>query len=155
LDDDSYLTKEAALYNLWTNFPQERAVYLEKTKDIIGFQDKNIRALWLALAIVTENYRDTKKQHFYNELSSYTSTDYSFEIRKNAFQYLFGLQLFTDKNLTDLVQACLHPNWRFASFSRELLDELLKDTAYKNRFQNLEKQLSEAAWEWFVKKLGS
>lgn len=155
LNDDSYLTQEAALYNLWTNFPQEAAVYLEKTKDIIGFQDKNIRTLWLALALLTENYRDTEKQHFYNELNSYTSINYSFEIRKNAFQYLFGLQLFTDKNLADLVQACLHPNWRFASFSRELLDELLKDAVYKNRFQSLEKQLDKAGWEWLVRKLGN
>jgi aminopeptidase N len=37
LDDKSYQTQEIALFYLWNNFPEQRLVYLEKSKDWIGF----------------------------------------------------------------------------------------------------------------------
>jgi aminopeptidase N len=36
LDDKSYQTQEIALFYLWNNFPEQRLVYLEKSKDWIG-----------------------------------------------------------------------------------------------------------------------
>src|SRR5690606_27062552 len=56
LNDDSYVTLESALYQTWTQFPEKRMEYLNKTKDVEGFQNKNIRQLWLALALITEGY---------------------------------------------------------------------------------------------------
>ncbi len=54
LNDDSYVTLETSLYQLWMQFPEKRTAYLNQTKGIEGFQNKNIRQLWLALALITE-----------------------------------------------------------------------------------------------------
>ena len=51
LEDASYVTQEAALYNLWTQFPDRRSYYLDKMEGVDGFQNKNIRQLWLVLAL--------------------------------------------------------------------------------------------------------
>jgi aminopeptidase N len=53
LDDKSYQTQELALYNLWNNFPEQRIQYLDKSKNWIGFNDYNLRTLWLTLALDT------------------------------------------------------------------------------------------------------
>src|SRR5690606_11415416 len=58
LHDDSYATIETALYQLWSQFPGKRTQYLNETKGIEGFQNKNIRQLWLALALITEGYEN-------------------------------------------------------------------------------------------------
>ena len=42
LEDKSYVTIENALVNLWVNFPDDRSKYLDKTKNIIGFNNKNV-----------------------------------------------------------------------------------------------------------------
>ena len=56
LNDKSYQTQEIALYNLWNNFPENSFNYLDLSKDWIGFNDYNLRTLWLSLALSTENY---------------------------------------------------------------------------------------------------
>ncbi|HET8804030.1 MAG TPA: M1 family metallopeptidase, partial [Aequorivita sp.] len=81
LKDDSYVTIETALYQLWSQFPEKRTEYLNKTKGIEGFQNKNIRQLWLALALFTEGFENAEKENYLTELKNYTSADYSFEIR--------------------------------------------------------------------------
>lgn len=153
LDDDSYVTQEAALYFLWLNFPDDHNVYLNKMDGVMGFQDKNIRQLWLTLAIVTDGFQNENKQVFFNELSNYASPKFSFEIRQNAFQFLVGLDGFTNQNLKYLIDACLHPNCRFASSSREILDELLKTEATKLQLLEIKKELPEPQQEWLEGKL--
>src|SRR5690606_30717783 len=54
LADGSYTTMETALYKLWRDFPGHRAGYLDSTKGTIGFPNKNLRLLWLLLAVATE-----------------------------------------------------------------------------------------------------
>ncbi|MCR9183622.1 MAG: hypothetical protein NXH73_11910 [Flavobacteriaceae bacterium] len=152
LDDASYLTQEAALYYLWLNFPKDRAGYLDKMDGIIGFQDKNIRQLWLTLALVTEDYNNEQKPTFFDELNSYASTKYSFEIRQNAFQFLVGLDGFTNQSLKFLIDACLHHNWRFAGSSRDILDELLKNEETKLQLLQLKNELPQKQKEWLESK---
>jgi aminopeptidase N len=148
LDDMSYATREAALYHLWINFPEDHFRYLDKMKDQTGFQDKNIRQLWLTLAIVTEDYKNHQKPVFFMELSSYADPKHSFEIRQNAFQYLYGLNGFTNQNLKYLIDACLHHNWRFRNSSRELFDLLLEDTETLQLIKRLLDELPEKQKEW-------
>lgn len=88
LDDESYLTKENALYKLWIYFPEKRETYLDKTKDFIGFPNKNVRMLWLTLALITKEYHPENKSVYYSELSGYTGSGYSMDVRQGAFQYL-------------------------------------------------------------------
>lgn len=153
LDDLSYTTREAALYQLWVNFPNDRFAYLDKMKGQTGFQDKNIRQLWLALAIVTEGYQNEKKETFLNELSSYGHQKYSFEIRQNAFQYLYGLNGFSYQNLKNLIDACNHHNWRFRNSSRELFDFILEDTETQLLVKYLLDELPEKQKNWVKSRL--
>lgn len=142
LDDTSYVTKENALYKLWIYFPESRGVYLDKTKGFIGLPNKNVRMLWLTLAMITKDYQPENKALFYTELSGYTSSNYSIEVRQGAFQYLSDTVGLSDQNLLDLVNACVHHSWQFKKFARELLDQLLENENYKKRFNVLKVKLN-------------
>ncbi|HBL80065.1 MAG TPA: aminopeptidase [Aequorivita sp.] len=145
LQDDSYVTMESALYQLWMQFPEKRAAYLNKTKGIEGFQNKNIRQLWLALALLTEGYDNQEKENYISELKHYTSPDYSFEIREKAFEYVNELQLWDTEMLKNLVEATVHPTWRFAKPSKALLNNLLQNEKYHEQVKVLGRQVSEGA----------
>ncbi len=142
LQDDSYLTQEKALLNLWQNFPECAPVYLEKLKETQGFYDKNIRTLWLTLSLVTPQYHPDKKEANYQELVGYTSPKLDLSIRQNAFGFLYQINRFTKKNYIDLMQATTHPAWQFRKFGRELLQELLQEDRHRKALLRLQSQLS-------------
>ncbi len=145
LNDDSYVTMESALYQLWIQFPEKRSEYLNKTKGIVGFQNKNIRQLWLTLALITDGYENAEKENYLKELKNYTSTDYSFEIREKAFEYVNELQLWDLETLKNLAEATVHPTWRFAKSSKKMLNELLQNKKYYEQIKVLGRQISEKA----------
>jgi len=121
LNDKSYKTIETALLNLWVNFPESRKQYLDQTASISGFNDKNVRTLWLALALNTKGFEKKSYQKFYDELVRYTHPAFHFEVRRNAFEYLNELQLVNSEVLLNLVQASKHHNWRFRTYCKKLL----------------------------------
>jgi len=137
LSDKSYMTIESALYNLWVNFPNKRVDYLNQTKAIVGFNDKNVRLLWLVLALSTPEYDETDKQLYFYELVSYTSADYSFEVRQGAFSYLNALQVFPEPAILNLMDASHHYNWRFKSFAKNLIEVLSNTEKYADIIQRL------------------
>lgn len=124
LDNKSYITIESALFNLWQSFPEDQAKYLKKTKGIVGFNDKNIRILWLTLALMTDGFEIESKEQYFDELISYTNPIYSFEIRQNAFQYLSYIQACNDICKEHLKQATTHHSWQFSKFAKELLKSI-------------------------------
>ena len=126
LQDKSYQTIETSLLNLWLSFPENRKQYLDNTEAVIGFNDKNIRMLWLTLALNTKGFEKIKYKGFYDELIKYTNPVYHFEVRKNAFQYLDKLRLINSTVLQNLQQATKHHNWRFRSYCKKLFNELNK-----------------------------
>jgi len=123
LKDKSYQTIETALYNLWVNFPEDRAKYLDQTENIIGFSDKNVRLLWLTLNLATPEYNPKSKKLIYKELLQYTSETYNFEIRLNAFRYLNSLKACNDECIENLKQAANHHNWRLKKYAKSILNE--------------------------------
>tara|TARA_R110002020_G_scaffold85914_1_gene211684 strand:- start:130400 stop:132472 length:2073 start_codon:yes stop_codon:yes gene_type:complete len=137
LDDDSYVTKETALYKLWISFPENRSKYLKKLAGITGFSDRNIETLWLALSMATPEYDSQHRETRYTKLINYTDSRFPFEVREHAFQYLYQLQLYETQSLENLVSACVHYNWRFAQSSRSILDMLLKDLKWKTALNDL------------------
>jgi len=153
LNDESYVTKEAALLKLWMNFPQEVATYLDKTKDIEGFTNKNVRMLWLTLNLVTPTYQPEKQQETYAELSGYTAAHYPIEVRENAFGYLYQINSFTTQNLLDLMQGTQHPTFRFRDYSRQLVTELIKNKEYRQKFLALRDRLSQKEWDYLQLKI--
>lgn len=141
LSDKSYVTIESALFKLWSTYPEEKAKYLEETKKVVGLPNKNVRLLWLTLAMLTDDYNARKTQDYFQELSSYTSARYGWEIRMGAFQYLHQALGSNDESLKNLINATTHHSWQFKKFARNLVDELVKDPDYKTRFLAIAKKL--------------
>lgn len=153
LDDDSYITKENVLITLWQKYPEDQVKYLNETKVVIGLPNKNVRLMWLTLAMLTDGYESLKTKAYFEELSSYTNPEYSFEIRQGAFFYLkeaFGLN---ELSLMNLVKATGHHSWQFRKFARNLLDELLVDVDYKPRLEKLSKELNPEETRYLISKL--
>ncbi|MCG2431283.1 M1 family metallopeptidase [Aequorivita xiaoshiensis] len=148
LNDDSYVTREAALYQLWIQYPDRRKEYLNRTKGVIGFQNKNVRQLWLALAILTEGYTTSEKLNYLNELKSYSASVYSFEIRQKAFEYINELQLWDIATLENLVEACVHPAWRFSKASKMLMKTIVESKSFNNELKSIEANISKEAAEY-------
>ena len=131
LEDQSYVTIETALYNLWTNFPKERTVYLDKTKHVVGLPNKNVRLLWLALSLVTPDYAVGEKKAHLTELIKYTSPAYNYEIRMQAFSFLESLEIRNEEIVNHYTQATQHHNWRLKKFAKAFFEkhkESLKTT---------------------------
>ncbi|MEM9076032.1 MAG: M1 family metallopeptidase [Bacteroidota bacterium] len=153
LMDKSYVTQEAVLYQLWSDFPEKRSEYLNKTSNVIGLPNKNVRMLWLALALATPDYRNESKRNFYEELSGYTHPQYHFEVRLLAFRYLKNLGAFSDEVLKNLVNACNHYVWYFKKSSRKFLKEFLKGEGNIDRLKSIYAQLDKQEKEYLDKTL--
>ncbi|MBC9795649.1 M1 family metallopeptidase [Sinomicrobium weinanense] len=144
LADRSYITAENALIKLWVNFPENAPAYLEKTKNIAGFARKNIRMLWLALAMSAPAYPTgtetdvfRAKNRWKEELEGYTSPRYAYEVRQNAFGMLYQMGLLHGEVLKNLIRACVHHTWGFARDSRNMLKSLLKSEEYTREVREL------------------
>lgn len=153
LEDKSYVTLEHSLYRLWISFPQERALYLDKTKRILGLPNKNIRLLWLLLATLTKDYDTALKKAHISELFDYTSPKYAMETRQTAFGIIGDVFEYSDQNLLDLIGATTHHSWQFRKYARNLLDGLLKDDDQKKRIIGLSKALEDEELRYIRTKL--
>ncbi|MFD2586678.1 M1 family metallopeptidase [Croceitalea marina] len=142
LDDKSYITIENALLKLWATFPEERTLYFSKTQNIAGLPNKNVRLLWLTLALLTPEYNQGQQQVYYNELNGYTFADNHFEVRQLAFQYLSQIQAMSDETLINLIKASDHHVWQFKKSSRNLLKELSESIELKERLLSISNSLS-------------
>ncbi len=152
LQDKSYVTQENALFALWSSFPEKRNEYLNATKDIMGLPNKNVRLLWLTLAMVTPEYNSLNTGIYYKELVNYTSSNYSIETRMSAFQFLKETIGLDNVSLKNIIQASEHHSWQFKKFARNLLVKLVEDNDYKKRI-NLElKELEENKYR-YIKEL--
>ena len=139
LRDKSYVTIELALFHLWVNFPEDRERYLEQTKDIVGLSDKNVKQLWLALAISTPSYKTNKQEDFLKELIGYSDPKYGFEVRLTAFNYLNSLGIFNDAVLSNLLEASQHYNWRFKKYAKNMLETLSENPEHQRAISRLKK----------------
>ncbi|MFC5683544.1 M1 family metallopeptidase [Flavobacterium sp. MAHUQ-51] len=142
LDDKSYQTQEIALLYLWRNFPEQRITYLNKAKNWIGFNDLNLRTLWLSLAIMTPQYEGDKKA-IIDELISLSSERFEATTRQNALEYLIGFQLINEEVLINLVKATTHHTWQFSKFGRDTIRTLLKNKEQKDAFIRILPSLNE------------
>lgn len=86
LYDSSYLNVEYALEALCVSFPRNTDFYLDQTRDMEGWRGKNIRMMWLAVAL------SNGKMEYLPELISYCGPKYEFETRMNAFSLLKKLK---------------------------------------------------------------
>ncbi len=136
LDDKSYETQEIALFYLWKNFPNHRKEYLDKSKEWIGFNDYNLRTLWLSLALSTPEYSD-EPEKLINELVSFSTPEYEATTRQNALEKLIAFKFINDAVLTNLVNATTHHMWQFSKFGRETIRVLLKNSEMRTSFNRI------------------
>ena len=142
LNDKSYQTQEIALYNLWNNFPENSFNYLDLSKNWIGFNDYNLRTLWVSLALSTPNYA-TNKESLIAELIHYSSINYEATTRQNALEKLIAFNLVNDMVLKNLVNATTHHMWQFSKFGRDNIRILLKKPIFRISFERLLPDLNE------------
>nr|WP_299385419.1 M1 family metallopeptidase [Allomuricauda sp.] len=154
LEDKSYRTVEAVLYRLWTDFPGHQNTYLDKTQDMFGFANKNIRLLWLTLALISPEYRPANKRQYFNELSSYTGPEHHFEVRLLSFQYLKSIGGFNDSTLKNLIQACNHHVWHFKKSTRKMLKDFLEMEDNYARVKAIYPSLNLEQQEYLDKTMG-
>ena len=137
LDDESYITQEIALGTLWKLTPEKRFEYLNQSKEWVGFNDNNLRILWLTLALMTENYEMENKVHFYDELMGYSTSKYESAIRQNALTNLLFLNPNDQNILRNLVEATVHHKWQFTLYARNTIRDLLKTERHKTYFETM------------------
>lgn len=137
LNDQSYITQEIALNFLWTKYPEEQIKLLTKTKDWVGFNDKNLRILWLTLALKTNEFQQDKKVVFYKELLDYASPEFESSTRQNALTYLIYLDKNDENYLPFLVSGLTHFKWQFVKFSKDSIRKLLKNKNHRAYFEKL------------------
>jgi aminopeptidase N len=153
LEDESYVTREIALQQLFVNFPEHRTKYLNHSKEWVGFQNKNLRQLWLVLALVDSNYEPEKNVAYIDELSDYSNNKYSFEIREISLMYIKDLNVWQPNSLNNLLNATVHHNWRFRSSAREILSEVFKNEDYNGYYRSNFDTFSETEKEYLHKLL--
>ena len=154
LQDKSYITVETALYRLWTDFPEYQKTYLDQTDRIIGLPNKNVRMLWLTLALITQGYNIQSKPEYFKELSDYTSSEHHFETRLLAFQYLKNIGGFNDATLKNLIEACGHHVWHFKKSCGKILQDFLKGEGSMARIEALYPSLGLEEQQYLDKTLG-
>jgi aminopeptidase N len=144
LDDPSYITREIAINILYSRFKDRQAEFLDKGKDWVGFNDKNLRILWLTLAYASKDYHQEKKVDYYSEILEYASPRYESTVRQNALANLLYIGKADPVVWQNLVNATLHHKWQFVKFGKDNIRKLLKKPGYRAHFESLLPQLPEA-----------
>ena len=144
LDDKSYITREIAINILYSRFPARQAEFLDKGKNWVGFNDKNLRILWLTLAYASKEYHPEKKVDYYTKLLEYASPRYESTVRQNALANLLYIGKADPLVWQNLVNATLHHKWQFVKFGKDNIRKLLKKPGYRGYFENLLPQLPDA-----------
>jgi aminopeptidase N len=154
LNDNSYVTKEIALVNLCTNFPEEREKYLFQMRRLIGNNDKSLRITWLKLAYETPEF-ESQRLDFYLELLHYASAQYESSIRQNALETLLSIDFLNKKVITQLFLATKHHKWQFTLFARTKIREFLKNPEYRLIVEKLAATAEETMKDLYLKFLNA
>jgi aminopeptidase N len=115
---------------------------LDESKNWIGYNDYNLRTLWLSLALSTPEY-PTDKTALIWELINYSSVNYEAITRQNALTKLIVFQLTNDTVLQNLVNATTHHMWQFSKFGRDNIRTLVKNPEMRASFERILPNLNE------------
>lgn len=154
LNDASYITKEIALFRLWTNFKEDREKLIDLSKDWVG-TNYNLKIANLTLQIVGSNDDLERKQNAIATLEAYTQLPYESSIREAALQTLIELGIVTDSVLEQLIQASMHHKWQFVKFAKDNIRKLISNTIFRERFIQLKQESSQKERErinYFLKE---
>jgi aminopeptidase N len=152
LNDKSYVTREIALFRLWTNFKDERDIYLNSAKSW-ETTNTNLKIAILTLDIVGVK-NEVAKNKSISELESYMKAPYESHTREMAIETAIQLEIVSNEVIKELINATLHHKWQFVKYGKEKLREFFNNSKYdklfnsldlnpiqKNRFQDLKENL--------------
>lgn len=137
LNLDSYVLKEMVLDRLCREFSSDCASYLNQTAHLVGFNDYNIRQLWLTMALKLKGYRPEDKPKYYDELLTLAKSPNEFNTRIGAISKLMYLHRADENVLPLLAESLTSHNWQFSKFGRDTLRELLPNPNYRAFFEKL------------------
>ena len=109
--------------------------------------------LWLTLNLVTPEFEADLTEDYYNELAGYTAVEKPFQIRENAFSYLYQIGAFNPESLESLIEGTQHHTYSFRNYSRELLGELLKNEEYRQKILEVSKAMTDAETSYLRSKI--
>ncbi|WP_445457864.1 M1 family metallopeptidase [Flavobacterium sp. HNIBRBA15423] len=133
LNDKSYITREIALFRLWTNFEQDRERLVELSKDWTGL-NYNLKIAHLTLKIVGSNNNESRKQNAVEELENYTKLPYESSVRQPALETLIKLDIISDVVLVELLNASMHHKWQFVKFAKDNIRALISNDEIREKF---------------------
>jgi aminopeptidase N len=132
LKDDSYITREIALYRLWSNFPEERTKYVALSEDWDGL-NYNLKLAHLTLKLATFKEDLNVRKEVIQELESLTKLPYEATVRQNAIETLLQTGTISDAVLLSLIDLSIHHKWQAVKFAKDTMRGLLKSPLIKNQ----------------------
>lgn len=137
LEDNSYQVIETALDNLFSSmflqtngsYMQLAGLWLSKVKDLEGMA-KSIKIKWLEYSIVTSNSKEESAK-LLNELIEYSSADYEFRTRVNAFEALGRLNYANETVFNNMFEAISRPNSRLSGPTSVVYKKFAAQHSYK------------------------
>ncbi len=142
LNDESYITKEIALFRLWSNFPDERNRYIDLFQNENGL-NYNLKIAHLTLQLVSQQVNLEDKQVAIQELEKLSKAPYESGVRQNALETLINFKLISNSVLTSLIDASMHHKWRFVSYAKAEIRKLISTDEGNQQLKDLLPLLNE------------
>jgi len=143
LNDPSYLTRERALYLLWSGLPDQRNKILRDADQQWNSKTPSLDMAWIAMALNSSDFKTGEKYKYLERIGTYTSPIYDTETRLAAFDYLISLKSMSTQNYKDLMDASMHHSWRFYKQCRDILKALYKKDEHRPLIKKIMETLPE------------
>ncbi len=154
LNDKSYITKEIALFRLWSNFPEERNSYVNLFQNENGL-NYNLKIAYLTLQLVSQQVGLDEKQNAIQELEKLANAPYESGVRQNALETLINFKMISNSVLISLIDASMHHKWRFVNFAKSEIMKIIHDEQFLYKKESLLLEMSAKQKErlnYFLKK---
>lgn len=141
LNDESYITREIALFKLWKNFKNDQLTYVQLSNNWKGL-NYNLKIANLTLKLVTKGISSSEKMKAIAELEKMTQLPYESGVRQAAIETILGLQIPSEQVYISLIEATLHHKWQFVKFGKNKLRAALSDDIKRQQLLSLKPKLS-------------
>lgn len=146
LQDESYITREIALYRLWSNFPEDRAKYVSLSEDWEGLNyNLKLAHLTLKLALFKEDFQVRNKVIL--ELESFTKLPYEAAVRQNAIETILQTGMISDTVLLAVIDLSIHHKWQAVKFAKDRIRELLKSPQVRLQLEQIKTKVEPKLYE--------
>jgi aminopeptidase N len=133
LQDDSYITKEIALFRLFSNFKEDKFKYAELFKNEKGL-NFNLKIAYLTLQIIINQAEEVNRNSAILELENMTKAPYESGVRQNALETLLNFELTSNTVLISLLDASKHHKWRFVTYAKDNIRKLISNDVIRIQF---------------------